>query len=510
MSTSDEGGDRGRRAVRKLSSDYMKLLPEKRFEHVLGMIEDPAKREAARAEFEQRRLFFKLERADYEYEFEGERVSLEGYYNFERGDAVAVLPFDSLKDEVILVEQARPAVLDKTAGAGGWLIEAVAGMPREDDAVEGDDFTGLRNCAMRELMEETEIDIRDDPERLWPMVETEGGDRARFFPSPGGSSEEIHIFLADVSGKGPKAEIAGSVAENERIRIARYPTDTFFELADAGHFRDSKIYAAALLLRHYFELRRKETQEPPRVWRFDGAAERTVELRPGDIQQYRGGFDVWANSEDPTLAMNRMTARSISSIIRRNGAIWFRTDGKEKWVRLLEDTIALALAEEKRKERRRLGRDPELGDVLLTTSGNLLLSHDVRRIAHVVAVENLPGGGQKAHVERTAEFVVRLLERIDAWSREAAEGWLRLQPTKPLGSVLLPFFGAGTADGDMKRVAAGLVEGVRAYWSDPKNAESAISKIGFSCFTSAHYEEAMRCLRRAGGFEQVGAPEAGR
>ncbi|MEQ8695449.1 MAG: NUDIX domain-containing protein, partial [Bauldia litoralis] len=46
---------------------------------------------------------------------------------FERGHAAAVLPYDPVRDEVVLIEQFRPGPL--AAGeASPWLIEIVAGI----------------------------------------------------------------------------------------------------------------------------------------------------------------------------------------------------------------------------------------------------------------------------------------------------------------------------------------------------------------------------------------------
>lgn len=506
MSSSDQSSGRAQGAHRdreliEREPDEMALLPRKRLAHVLSLIEDPAKRAEAEAEFDVSRSFFTLRRARFEYWFEGELIEFPPYYNFDRGDAVAVLPFDLKAEEVFIVEQARPPVLgkpDSGTDEDGWIIETVAGMPRADDMVSPEPFDAKRVCALRELWEETSIDIRGEADRLWPRDADEGGPMARFFPSPGGSSEEIFVFLADVTDRVPAVVApAGRRDEGEATIVHRLKIDAFLKNVDAGRYHDSKIYAAAVMLRHYLAMRQAKAAEAERQvarWRFlDAGAptERVIELRPGDILGY-DDFDVWANSEDPTLAMNRMHDRSISSLIRRRGAIWYEED-EETYVRLLEDTIAVALAE----ERRRFGGRPDVGDVFLTTSGSLLLSHNVRRIAHVVAVENRPDGGHEPFPHKTEAFAREVLTTVHKWNADNAGGARRFWRESPLVSVMLPFFGAGRAAGDPRIVADGLVRGVQAFWSAEETRGSQIARVGLSCFLAGHYDEAAARLDTA-------------
>ena len=48
---------------------------------------------------------------------------------FDRGHATAVLPYDPVRDEVILIEQFRVGALDDPGGP--WLLEIVAGVIEE-------------------------------------------------------------------------------------------------------------------------------------------------------------------------------------------------------------------------------------------------------------------------------------------------------------------------------------------------------------------------------------------
>ena len=70
---------------------------------------------------------------------------------FERGHAAVLLPFDPVRDEVVLVEQIRIAAYDTSESP--WLLEMVAGMIEAGETVE--------DVARREALEEAAGLIRD-------------------------------------------------------------------------------------------------------------------------------------------------------------------------------------------------------------------------------------------------------------------------------------------------------------------------------------------------------------
>src|SRR5687767_6122792 len=65
---------------------------------------------------------------------------------FERGDAVAVLPYDPVRDEIVLVEQFRPGAIRYPESP--WLLELIAGMLDEAQTPE--------QAAQREALEEAD------------------------------------------------------------------------------------------------------------------------------------------------------------------------------------------------------------------------------------------------------------------------------------------------------------------------------------------------------------------
>lgn len=63
---------------------------------------------------------------------------------FERGHAAVLLPYDPVRDEVVLIEQIRIAAWDTSKTP--WLLEMIAGMIEEGESVE--------DVARREAVEE--------------------------------------------------------------------------------------------------------------------------------------------------------------------------------------------------------------------------------------------------------------------------------------------------------------------------------------------------------------------
>ncbi|MCQ9427579.1 NUDIX domain-containing protein, partial [Pseudomonas sp. LJDD11] len=92
---------------------------------------------------------------------------------FVRHDAVCVLPYDARRDEVVLIEQFRVGAMEKSGNP--WLIELVAGLIDKDEQPE--------EVAHREAEEEAGLVFS----ALWPIT--------KYFPSPGGSDEFVHLFM---------------------------------------------------------------------------------------------------------------------------------------------------------------------------------------------------------------------------------------------------------------------------------------------------------------------------
>ena len=162
-------------------------------------------------------------------QFDGEMSPERSILVFERGDAVAALLYDPERRVVITVNQFRLPTHEKGRGRG-WLIEAVAGMIPVDE--EGKAKEAPLQCLIREVEEETGYQL------------THATPISTFFSSPGGSSELIHLFFAEVRATDKTSEGGGLAADGEDIEVVEFPVEDFFQRLLAGEFEDPKLIIA--------------------------------------------------------------------------------------------------------------------------------------------------------------------------------------------------------------------------------------------------------------------------
>lgn len=115
---------------------------------------------------------------------------------FERGQAVAVLPYDAARDEVVLVEQFRVGALD--APGEPWLLEPVAGIIEDGETAAA--------VARREALEEANLELSD-------LI-----DACEYFVSPGGATERCRVFIGRVDTAGAGG-VFGLPDEGEDIKV---------------------------------------------------------------------------------------------------------------------------------------------------------------------------------------------------------------------------------------------------------------------------------------------------
>ena len=144
----------------------------------------------------------------------------------ERGDAVAALLFRPVDQRVVLVRQFRAPASQR---GQGWLLEVVAGIP--------DPGEELATAARREILEETGYQV----EELEPI--------ATFYTTPGGSSEHIHLFYAQVSEAQRLAPGGGCIEEDEDIEVVELGLEEVWGLLDEGRIDDAKTLIALMWLR---------------------------------------------------------------------------------------------------------------------------------------------------------------------------------------------------------------------------------------------------------------------
>lgn len=148
---------------------------------------------------------------------------------FERGHAVAVLPYDPVRDEVVLIEQFRAGAL--AAGWNPWLIEVPAGMIEPGEAPEA--------VARRETAEEIGLEVG----RLDFI--------AHILCTPGGSSETLAVYCGEVSTQAV-CDHGGLADEHEDIRVFAMSADNAVALLDQGALDN----ASTVLVMQWFALNR--------------------------------------------------------------------------------------------------------------------------------------------------------------------------------------------------------------------------------------------------------------
>jgi ADP-ribose pyrophosphatase len=163
------------------------------------------------------------------FSFEGSGGQVRGPVAWEllrRGRAVAVIPYDPVRDTVVLIEQFRLPAL--AAGLGPWLIEVAAGLA---DGAETDEAV-----ARRETLEETGLVVT--------ALERAG----RFMLSPGIADETITIFAGRVDAPAGEAGHAGLASEHEDIRVFAVPAEEAFAMASSGRIVNITTALALLWL----------------------------------------------------------------------------------------------------------------------------------------------------------------------------------------------------------------------------------------------------------------------
>jgi len=98
---------------------------------------------------------------------------------FERGDAVVLMPYDPINDNIVLIEQFRVGAIKSSDTP--WLLEFIAGMFAENESPI--------DVAIREAKEEANLTISSSDVNYV----------MKFLASPGGTSECVHLYVANIN-----------------------------------------------------------------------------------------------------------------------------------------------------------------------------------------------------------------------------------------------------------------------------------------------------------------------
>jgi ADP-ribose pyrophosphatase len=169
-----------------------------------------------------RRFVFRIDEVQLRHErFDGSMGPPITRLVLERGDSVAVLPHDPARGVVLLCEQFR---LPTAAHGTGWLLEIPAGIVETGEDAQA--------CARREMVEETGYKV----DALDPI--------ATIYPSPGGSSERIHVFRGVIGLRDDAVATAGVPGEGEDIRIVAVSVAEAVGMVRRGEIHDAKTVVA--------------------------------------------------------------------------------------------------------------------------------------------------------------------------------------------------------------------------------------------------------------------------
>ena len=166
--------------------------------------------------------FFEVDEVFLRFEkFDGQMSAAVRRLILDRGDAVAALVFNTATQRLILVNQFRCPTVEK---GPGWITEIVAGMVDAGETPE----TAVR----REIMEEVGFNVAK-LERI-----------STFYVSPGGSTERVFLYYAEVDDAGKVEAGGGVVAEDEDLELVEFDLAAALREVAAGGIVDAKTILA--------------------------------------------------------------------------------------------------------------------------------------------------------------------------------------------------------------------------------------------------------------------------
>ena len=172
--------------------------------------------------------FFSVEEYDLSYRrFDGTMSRVVNRATFISGDAVTVLPYDPVRDRVLLIEQFRAGPFAR-GDANPWQLEVIAG--RIDPGESADD------AARREAVEEAGLVLGD----LLPV--------AGYYPTPGAKAEFLYSYVALCDLPDDCAGVFGVDGEAEDIRGHLVSFDRLMELVTSGEASNAPVVLTALWL----------------------------------------------------------------------------------------------------------------------------------------------------------------------------------------------------------------------------------------------------------------------
>ena len=152
------------------------------------------------------------------------------------GKVGAVIPYDPIRDSVVLIEQFRNGKF-AASDPEPWSVSIAVGIVEAGES--------LSEMARRETLEETGCPVG----RLEKAL--------TFYSSPGGSSQHVTLFCAEVSVVGAGG-LHGVAAEGEDIRVFVVPFKKIQCMIDSDQFDNAVTIVGLQWLAHHRERLRRQ------------------------------------------------------------------------------------------------------------------------------------------------------------------------------------------------------------------------------------------------------------
>lgn len=165
--------------------------------------------------------YFAVEEYDLQFRrFDGGMSETINRAVFLSGDAVTVLPYDILRDRVLLVEQFRAGPYGR-GDPNCWSLEAIAGRVDPDETPE--------QAARREAVEEAGLQLG----AMEPTV--------HYYPSPGAKAEYLFNYIALCDLPDGIEGVFGQADEAEDIRGHLVPYDEVMAMVASGEIQNGPL-----------------------------------------------------------------------------------------------------------------------------------------------------------------------------------------------------------------------------------------------------------------------------
>ncbi|WP_245890810.1 NUDIX domain-containing protein [Albidovulum aquaemixtae] len=169
--------------------------------------------------------YFAVEEFDLRFRrFDGEMSPEVDRAVFISGDAAVVLPYDPVRDRVLLIEQFRMGAYAR-GDSQPWLLEAVAGRVDGGETPE--------EAAVREAREEAGLELQ----ALIPA--------RHYYPSPAAKGEYLYSYVGIADLPDAAAGLGGLPSETEDIRAHVVTFERFQQLVESGEANTAPLVILA-------------------------------------------------------------------------------------------------------------------------------------------------------------------------------------------------------------------------------------------------------------------------